>query len=66
MSNMSYCRFENTSNDLKDCVYVMEDSRDIEDLDLSENEQDSIRFMKVLCENFLAEYNRLCGEFVDE
>ena len=24
MSNMSYCRFENTSKDLGDCVYALE------------------------------------------
>ena len=25
MANMSYCRFENTANDLKDCVYAIEE-----------------------------------------
>ena len=31
MGNMSYCRFENTANDLADCVYALED-KDVEDL----------------------------------
>ena len=31
MSNMSYCRFENTARDLQDCVYALDDS-DVEDL----------------------------------
>ena len=31
MGNMSYCRFENTANDLADCVYALAD-RDVEDL----------------------------------
>ena len=31
MSNMSYCRFENTANDLTDCVYALED-KDVADL----------------------------------
>lgn len=25
MANMSYCRFENTANDLRDCVYAIEE-----------------------------------------
>jgi hypothetical protein len=25
MGNMSYCRFENTANDLKDCVWALND-----------------------------------------
>jgi hypothetical protein len=24
MANMSYCRFQNTANDLRDCVYAIE------------------------------------------
>jgi hypothetical protein len=28
MSNMSYCRFENTLNDLEDCLAVMEEAVD--------------------------------------
>lgn len=32
MSNISYCRFENTHNDLMDCYHNMDDD------DLSENE----------------------------
>ena len=31
MANMSYCRFENTANDLQDCIYAIEDG-DIVDL----------------------------------
>ena len=31
MSNMSYCRFENTARDLQDCVYALDDN-DVEDL----------------------------------
>ena len=25
MANLSYCRFENTANDLRDCVYAIEE-----------------------------------------
>jgi len=30
MSNMSYCRFENTLRDLKDCHHALQDCRDEE------------------------------------
>tara|TARA_R100001510_G_scaffold54398_1_gene57068 strand:- start:702 stop:920 length:219 start_codon:yes stop_codon:yes gene_type:complete len=26
MANMSYCRFENTANDLQDCIYAIQDN----------------------------------------
>jgi len=32
MSNMSYCRFENTSRDLDDCIDALEDFRSIKEL----------------------------------
>jgi hypothetical protein len=66
MPNMSYCRFENTSNDLLDCTDAMEEAHDMADLDLSSNEQHSMRYMKTLCEKFLEEYDRLMAhETVD-
>tara|TARA_R110002167_G_scaffold301533_1_gene505842 strand:- start:363 stop:560 length:198 start_codon:yes stop_codon:yes gene_type:complete len=37
MSNMSYCRFENTANDLKDCVWALNDE-DIRQGDLGGHE----------------------------
>ena len=35
MGNMSYCRFENTARDLRDCVEAIQD-RETEDLSLYE------------------------------
>lgn len=32
MANMSYCRFENTANDIKDCIEALDDG----DWDLEE------------------------------
>ena len=32
MANMSYCRFRNTLQDLRDCYYNMEDSLDRDEL----------------------------------
>lgn len=59
MANMSYCRFENTSNDLRDCVSVMEEAYDLPDLDLSASETRSMEHMRELCEDFLRQYERL-------
>lgn len=51
MANMSYCRFENTLSDLRDCY------RSIDDTDLSEREA---RFRKNLIE-----LCQLIGEVAD-
>lgn len=44
MSNMSYCRFRNTLNDLRDCSKHMDD-----DEDLSEDESNARDSMMLLC-----------------
>ena len=59
MANMSYCRFENTNNDLRDCVGAMEEAYDLADLDLSKTELSSLKNMRWLCEKFLEESDRL-------
>ena len=59
MANMSYCRFENTSNDLRDCVGAMEEAYDMAELDLSRTELSSLKYMRELCERFLEESDRL-------
>ena len=59
MSNMSYCRFENTLSDLGDCVEAMENAKTIEDLDMNEHERASFNVMWRVCREFLAEYERL-------
>ncbi len=59
MSNMSYCMFENTSNDLRDCVGAMEEAYDMAELDLSRTELQAMKYMRDLCERFLEESNRL-------
>ena len=42
MSNMSYCRFENTTNDLGDCIEAIRDWED-ECKDLSDYELSSLK-----------------------
>ena len=32
MGNMSYCRFENTLADMRDCLYALQDGLDVEEL----------------------------------
>lgn len=59
MSNMSYCRFENTYNDLRDCTSVMEEACDLKELDLSKSEQLHMKLMRDLAERFMEEYDRL-------
>ena len=36
MSNMSYCRFQNTSMDLADCLDALENYWDMDDLSIDE------------------------------
>ena len=66
MSNMSYCRFQNTSLDLRDCVEAMREAYDLPELDLSREELSSLKWMRRLCEEFLEESERLLNaESVD-
>lgn len=48
MANMSYCRFENTYNDLKDCYQNIDD-------ELSESEENYRKKLIKLCKE-IAEY----------
>jgi len=59
MANMSYCRFENTHDDLADCVGAMQEVNDLEELDLNGYEEHSYHRMRNLCKEFLKEYDRL-------
>ena len=59
MSNMSYCRFENTVIDLKDCVGAMEEACTLADLDPSSEELAAMEQMKFLCRRFLKQYEHL-------
>ncbi len=59
MANMSYCRFQNTVQDLRDCVTVVEDAADFYDLGLGSEEQQALKRMRMLCEDFVNAYDRL-------
>jgi hypothetical protein len=59
MANMSYCRFQNTVQDLRDCVTVVEDAADFYDLGLGSEEQQALERMRMLCQDFVDACNRL-------
>ena len=59
MANMSYCRFQNTELDLRTCVNVLEDVYDVDDFDLSKEEERAMKRMRDLCEDFLSNLRRI-------
>ena len=48
MANMSYCRFENTARDLRDCVQAIENGEHTDDL--SSYEKGGLEEILSLCE----------------
>jgi len=56
MANMSYCRFQNTLNDLKDCYYNMDSNS------LSKEEFEARKRMIELCRDIVDEYEELLME----
>ena len=50
MSNMSYCRFENTYRDLQDCKENMDDT------DLSDTEKKYRKWLIELCQDIASDY----------
>ena len=64
MSNMSYCRFENTTNALRDCLDAMEEEFENKGTEpaeflkaLSETEQQATHHMYKLCRRFVELYD---------
>ncbi len=51
MSNMSYCRFENTARDLQDCLDAIENG-EINDLS-SQYEVDALEELLEICKNIV-------------
>ena len=62
MSNMSYCRFENTAKDLGDCLDAIENEKIN---DLSSYEKDGLRDLLDYCEAIL-EYQEQIEETLDK
>lgn len=57
MANMSYCRFENTYHDLKDCYEALNEAGSLESLEQTVNEYEK-KFIQKLVE--------LCKDITDE
>ena len=55
MANMSYCRFQNTSNDLRDCVNALEE----EDYPDSREELIAAKWMYELCQRYAEAYENM-------
>jgi len=57
--NMSYCMFENTMNDMRQCLESMDAAETMAELDLSRTEKRSYDLMREFCQNFLDIAHRL-------
>ena len=55
MANMSYCRFQNTSNDLRACVNALEE----EDYPDSGEELIAAKWMHELCRRYVEAYESM-------
>lgn len=62
MPSMSYCKFENTEIDMRQCVEAMEDAGDMEDLDMNDYEKRAFARLFNLCYRFIEEAKRLQEE----
>ena len=57
--NMTYCMFENTANDLRQCLESMDAAETRAELDLSRDEKRSYDLMREFCQNFVDIAHRL-------
>lgn len=61
MPNMSYCRFRNTLNDFKDCLYALGDVDEFKD-ETIEEEKYAAKKLRELCEEYIEQYDYINGE----
>lgn len=59
MSNMSYCRFQNTVKDLEDCWYNLDKPRD-------DDEDKAFKRMIKLCCDIAIDYGHKIGRTIEE
>jgi hypothetical protein len=59
MASMSYCRFENTSIDMSNCVNDLEDAYSFDELDHNEYEAGSRKRLYELSKEYISQYERL-------
>ena len=68
MSNMSYCRFQNTLVDLRDCVNEMDEAYTLKDMELSEDEAHAAKRLYQFAKEYVEQFERLtfADTFEDE
>jgi hypothetical protein len=59
--NMSYCMFENTMRDMRQCLETMDEAETLKELDMSMREMNSYILLREFCQNFLDIAERLDG-----
>ena len=57
--NMTYCMFQNTATDLRQCLESMDEAETLAELELSRDEKRSYDLMREFCQNFLDIADRL-------
>ena len=57
--NMTYCMFQNTATDLRQCLESMDAAETMAELDLSRDEKRSYDLMREFCQNCLDIADRL-------
>ena len=57
--NMTYCMFQNTATDLRQCLESMDAAETLAELDLSRDEKRSYDLMREFCQNFVDIAHRL-------
>ena len=57
--NMTYCMFQNTATDLRQCLESMDAAETLSELDLSRDEKRSYDLMREFCQNFVDIAHRL-------
>ena len=57
--NMTYCMFQNTANDLRQCLESMDAAETLAELELSRDEKRSYDLMREFCQNFVDIAHRL-------
>ena len=59
MPSMSYCKFENTENEMRQCIEAMADAYSMEDLEMNDYEKRAFARLFDLCYAFINEAKRL-------
>mgnify|MGYP003607448734 FL=1 len=62
MANMSYCMFENTNNDFRDCLYELQEANSLVGMRLSETETAALQALVVNAREFLETYDQLVSQ----